>query len=268
MIISANTKIASILKQHPGALEAIISISPRFAKLRNPILRNLMAGRTTLAMAAKAGGCTVTNFYDQLKPLGFDIDLDTKPVEVKTKVVPDFMITLDKAEIVSLDVRPVISSGDDPLHLILENIKALKTGQVLKIINSFKPVPLIILLEKKGFTSYTDNVNDDVVETYFHKDSASLPIESVIHGNASEGWVELMHQFNGRIKTIDVRSLEMPLPMTTILDSLESLPAETALFVHHKRIPFFLLPELTERKFDYRVKEICDGEVDLLIFRN
>ncbi len=268
MIINANTKIAPILKQHPGALDAIISISPRFTKLRNPILRKLMAGRTTLAMAAKAGGCNVTDFYDQLKPLGFDIDLDTKPVEVEQKAVPGFISSLNKAEMISLDVRPVIASGEDPLHLILENIKALKTGQVLKIINSFEPLPLILLLQKKGFASYTDYINDDVVETWFHKEAASLPVEPVIAGNASDGWDELMHQFNNRIKTIDVRALEMPLPMTTILDSLENLPPETALFVHHKRIPVFLLPELAERKFDYRVKQICDGEVDLLIFKN
>jgi len=268
MIINANTKIAPILKQHPGALEAIVSISPRFSKLRNPILRKLMAGRTTLAMAAKAGGCKVTDFYDQLKPLGFDIGFDTEPVGVEQKPLPACITNLNEAEVISLDVRPVIASGEDPLQLILEKINVLKTGQVLKIINSFEPVPLIVLLEKKGFTSYTGYVNDDVVETYFHKEAASLPIEAVSACSASEGWDEVMDKYNNHIKTIDVRALEMPLPMTTILDSLESLPAETALFVHHKRIPVFLLPELTERKFDYRVKEIRDGEVDLLIFKN
>ena len=43
MIINANTKIAAILKQHPDALEAIISLNPKFEKLRNPLLRKLMA---------------------------------------------------------------------------------------------------------------------------------------------------------------------------------------------------------------------------------
>ena len=51
--INANTKIAAVIKQHPEAMEAIISISPRFEKLRNPLLRKLMAGRTSLAMASK-----------------------------------------------------------------------------------------------------------------------------------------------------------------------------------------------------------------------
>jgi uncharacterized protein (DUF2249 family) len=55
--------------------------------------------------------------------------------------------------------------------------------------------------------------------------------------------------------------------MLTILDALDKLPEEQALHVIHKRIPVFLLPELTDRKFDYRIKEVTDGEVYLLIFR-
>ena len=46
--INANTKIASLLKEHPDALETIISISPKFTKLRNPVLRKVIAGRTVL----------------------------------------------------------------------------------------------------------------------------------------------------------------------------------------------------------------------------
>jgi len=56
--------------------------------------------------------------------------------------------------------------------------------------------------------------------------------------------------------------------MLTILDALEKLPSESALFVYHKRIPVFLLPELKDRKFDYRIKEIRDNEVHLLIFKD
>jgi hypothetical protein len=56
--------------------------------------------------------------------------------------------------------------------------------------------------------------------------------------------------------------------MMTILEALDKLPADHALFVYHKRIPMFLLPELAERNFDYRIKEIGEGEVHLLIFKS
>ena len=61
MTINANTKIASLLKHNADALEAIVSISPKFTKLRNPILRKVIAARTSIAMASKLGGCSATD---------------------------------------------------------------------------------------------------------------------------------------------------------------------------------------------------------------
>jgi uncharacterized protein (DUF2249 family) len=86
--------------------------------------------------------------------------------------------------------------------------------------------------------------------------------------NNSEGWNELIKKFTDKMQTIDVRQLEMPQPMMTILEAIEKLPDDAALFVYHKRIPVFLLPELRERKFDYRIKEEAPNEVRLLIFRD
>ena len=83
MTINANTKISALLKQHPDALEAIVSISPKFIKLRNPFLRKLMAGRTTIAMASRLGGCSVNDFFSRLQPLGFEIDSETKEISTE-----------------------------------------------------------------------------------------------------------------------------------------------------------------------------------------
>ena len=72
--INANTLIAEIIKGNPNALEAIVSISPKFTKLRNPILRKVIAGRTSIAMASKLGGCKIDDFFRILQPLGFGVD--------------------------------------------------------------------------------------------------------------------------------------------------------------------------------------------------
>jgi uncharacterized protein (DUF2249 family) len=77
-----------------------------------------------------------------------------------------------------------------------------------------------------------------------------------------------LKSFGDHIQKVDVRHLEMPQPMHTILEALDHLSSGTALYVYHKRIPVFLLPELVQRGFDYRIKEIKDGEVHLLIFEN
>ncbi|MHB8260010.1 MAG: DUF2249 domain-containing protein [Bacteroidia bacterium] len=267
MIINANTKIAAVLKQHPDAIEAIISISPKFEKLRNPLLRKLMAGRTSISMASKISGCSINDFFTKLKPLGFEIDSNAQPLIDKKKKLPNFMTSIKKNQIIDLDVRPVLSSGTDPLNIILEKIKTIQTGQVLKIINTFEPVPLIKLLEKKGFVTYTNAIDANVVETYFYKQTEN-PIETTPTINASNGWDAILHRFKDKIQTIDVSALEMPQPMLEILDALDKLQPEIALLVYHKRIPVFLLPELAKRKFDYRIKEISESDVHLLIFKS
>lgn len=265
--INSNTKIAAIIKAHPGALDAIVSISPKFEKLRNPILRKLMAGRTSIAMASKLSGNNPNIFFEKLRPLGFKIDMSQKAVTAQEKAVPGFISSLKESQVVELDVRPIIASGKDPLTIISEKIKTIIPGQALKIINTFEPVPLMLLLKKQGFAVYADVINDNLVETYFYKQSVNGNHSSENTINATQGWEEIVRRFHDKLETIDVRNLEMPLPMMTILEALEHLPDGRALFVYHKRIPVYLLPELTERKFDYRINEAGDGQVNLLIFK-
>ncbi|MEO6684200.1 MAG: DUF1858 domain-containing protein, partial [Ginsengibacter sp.] len=104
MVINANTKIASILKHNMAALEAIISITPKFEKLRNPLLRKLIAGRTSIAMAARVSGCSVQDFFDKLSFLGFQIDGVSVPVDELKTHLPAFFISLKPEQISELDV--------------------------------------------------------------------------------------------------------------------------------------------------------------------
>lgn len=267
MTINANTKIAAILKQSPMALDAIISINPKFEKLRNPFLRKIMASRTSLATASKFGGCTVDDFFRTLEPLGFKIDREAKVKEESIQPVPAFITGLDPQNIVDLDVRPVLASGTDPLQLILGKVKSIQPGQALRIINTFEPTPLISMLGKKGFDTYVDRVGPEHIETYFYKTGPVNKEEENLQAPNTNDWNHNIKKFEGNLVEIDVRSLEMPKPMLNILEALDNLPEGKALFVYHKRIPVFLLPELDQKGFEYRVKEISDGEVHMLIFR-
>ena len=269
MTINANTKIASLLKHHPDALEAIVSISQTFAKLRNPVLRKVIAGRTSIAMASKLGGCNVEDFFNKLQPLGFDIDKSVEPnTNGEKKPVPEFLKNIRPGKMIELDVRPVIETGKDPLNIILQKVKTLEKGSVLKIINSFEPTPLINLLGKQGFQTYAEIIGDELVHTFFYKETEQSLVNEETGTNDSEGWVEILDRFRGKLETVDVRELVMPLPMHTIMEALEILPAGKALFVYHKRIPVFLLPELEEQKFSYRINEVNDSEVQLLIYKD
>lgn len=266
--INANTKIAHLLKAHPDAMETIISIDQKFDKLRNPLLRKLLAGRTSIAMASKMAGCQVEDFFSKLKPLGFEIDTETKAVVEEKKELPAFITTMTKNQIIDFDVREMLASGKDPLTLILDKMKSIQAGEALKVINTFEPVPLIKMLEKQGFVVYSDIISNELVDTYFYKKSDQTPVEVKPKEGAESGWDDVMQRFIDKLVTVDVRELEMPQPMLTILGELDKLPADVALYVYHKRIPVFLLPELSDRDFDYRIKEISEGQVRLLIFKN
>lgn len=269
MIINAETKISALLRENPDALEAIIEISSKFSKLRNPVLRKIMAARTTIDAASKIGACSVDDFFKKLRPLGFTIDNShiEKTVEEAPMSIPAFMKNRNST-VEELDVRPVIDSGNDPYAIIMKKVKQLPGGSILKLINGFEPLPLIKILSKKGFEYHVEHVNADVVNTYFCKTVNSALIEQTQAKTSPDvNWDAMLNRHEDRMITIDVRNLEMPLPMLTILEQLDKLPDGYALYVHHKQIPVFLLPELQEKGFEYRTKELSPGQVDLLIYR-
>ncbi|HQU56021.1 MAG TPA: DUF2249 domain-containing protein, partial [Chitinophagaceae bacterium] len=204
--INANTKIAKLIKLHPEALEAIIKISPKFTKLRNPLLRKVIAGRTSIAMASKIGSCTVNDFFHSLEPLGFVVDTTIPAAdEAKEKnPLPSFLKNLSPEKIVNLDVRPVIEGGEDPLNQIIQKVNGIKPGQVLKIINSFEPTPLIKLLEKKCFEAHTEKINEELFHTYFFKKNETACLEDKKDENAKD-WDEVLKRFDKKLITIDVR---------------------------------------------------------------
>lgn len=265
-VIDANSKISTILKAHPEALEVIVGISPKFNKLRNPLLRKLVASRATVAMACGLGGCTVEFFLKQLEPLGFKVNFTTEELSLERDIeLPDFMKQTSAENFIELDVRSEIESGNDPLKLILGKTKQLKLKQVMKLVNSFEPIPLIQLLSKQGYETYTEIINENLVNTYFYK-RADVDVQESAPLKKEVDWDEILDHYENKIKIIDVRELEMPLPMLTILESLDKLPKDYCLFVYHKRIPVFLLPELKTKKCDYRIREISENEVHILIF--
>lgn len=271
MLINEQTKIADILKHHPDALDAVVSLSDDFRKLRNPILRKLMAGRVSIAMASKIGGCKVQDFYRVLAPLGFEVDANvviTSADSSEQEPKPEYLIHLPADKLIEFDVREIIKTAKDPLKLIMQKVKELKSGEVLEIVNFIEPIPLMKVLAKKGFQFWVNKVSDELFETYFYKTSDTPTVLEEEKPKDSLDWEQMLQKFEGKLVDLDVRHLEMPMPMMTILESLDKLKDEQALYVHHKRIPVFLLTELKDRQFDYRIKQFSDNDVYLLIFKN
>ena len=172
-------------------------------------------------------------------------------------------------KIIELDVRDILSQGIDPFKDIMQAIKTLGQNEALRVINTFEPIPLIKILEEKGFNSQVTRKGQDVVETLFVKKNQrdlSPEKDHTVFENKEEFDLQLK-KIGDKIKLIDVRDLEMPLPMVTILEALETLPQGYALFVHHKRIPQFLLKELENRSYNLVSKTLDESNVDLIIYK-
>lgn len=272
MEINSNTKISELIKANKASIEAIASIAKPLERLKNPILRKVMASRVTIAEAAKMGGTTEEKIAEALENIGFVFEKSADNISAKNPK-PAWLLQAGSDDIIRFDVRPIIENGTDPLKEILHQFKETPDGKILCIINSFVPTPLIHLLEKeKAAGSYVETISNNEFHTYFlkkQKHAETQTADDDVMMDDAQSFEKVCSRFpREKIKEIDVRHLEMPLPMKTILGELEILPGGEALYVHHKRVPVYLLEELADKNFRIHVHNITEGNVKMLIFKN
>lgn len=265
MKIDNNTKISAIVKHNNASIEAIASVAKPLEKLKNPILRRIMASRVTLAEAAMMGGCNIDQLINALKPLGYEYN----PAGIHSiKTDQQEPAWINEYPHLNFDVRDLLSSGTDPLKQIMHRYSALGTGEILCIINTFAPTPLVELLKSKGADAFVRKINESEFHTFFLKrsqDKEARKEVNPLNHHTEQSFSALVEKFNGRYHAIDVRQLEMPLPMQTILKEIRQLPVDKALYVFHKKVPVYLLDELYSLNFITHINEIADGDVRLLI---
>ncbi|MCK5637483.1 MAG: DUF2249 domain-containing protein [Flavobacteriaceae bacterium] len=273
MEFNRNTRISSLINENEETIQTIASINKNFLKLKNPILRKVLAPRVTVSDAAKVGGVEINFLINKLEEIGFIFEskIKKKPNDIINKLNNKNMSAVKNIKnLVSLDVRPTLDSGEDPFNIIMKAVKVLKDEETLKIINSFEPIPLIKKLQSKGYESWTERPVEGEVHTFFKMNTSKWvddEIEKKVN-NAPKNFDEQLAFYGDNIKVIDVRQLEMPEPMVTILKEIETLKKGHALYVDHKKIPQFLLPELEVRNFEILYKEIDCNHTILLIYKN
>ncbi len=272
MKISSKTKISKLIEHNPKTIDVISEINKHFRKLKNPFLRKTLAPRVTIAEAARIGGVPVCVMIDKLRNIGFETsdNCGCEAVSPKEKYkLTDNKTEMKKEKIVELDVRPSLEKGIDPFNEIMKTLKQMNDGETLKIINTFEPIPLLNILKEKGYVYETERPEQGLVYTYLEKveDKEEKKEDNDKKEKPELVFEEVEKKLSGKLKEIDVRDLEMPLPMVTILEEVEKLPEGNGLYVHHKRLPQYLLPELEERGFKWVSKEIDNDNVKLIIFK-
>jgi uncharacterized protein (DUF2249 family) len=268
MIINRDTKISEILKENMDAVDAIATINKNFLKLKNPFLRKMLAPRVTVASAVQIGNSKVNVLLKSLEEIGFQVEYD-KEDNLEININEENSNNMSTEKIVDLDVRPVLDMGTDPFNVIMETLKTMNDDETLRIINTFEPIPLLNILKGKGYEYKSERPEEGIVHTFLWKSGEEkIEDEELVDVNAPDlSYQDLERKYDGRLMEIDVRDLEMPMPMVTILEAIETLEEGHALFVHHKRLPQYLLPELKQREFDYKAQEVDDDNMKLIIFR-
>ncbi|QZT36534.1 DUF1858 domain-containing protein [Halosquirtibacter xylanolyticus] len=143
LIITPKTKISDLLEAYPQLEEVLIGIAPAFKKLKNPILRKVVAKVTTLSQAAVIGDIKVEELVLLLRKEVGQEGVGMMEVEENRfqTTRPDWHDTSSIVE--TLDIREKLNEGEQPMHDILSSIKRLKSNEMLKVIAPFIPAPII-----------------------------------------------------------------------------------------------------------------------------
>lgn len=163
---------------------------------------------------------------------------------------------------VDVDVRPTLRAGGEPFGEIMEAVNALKPGEGLRLLATFKPVPLLHVLGSKGFEHKMRELGDGDWEVLFSPSASARTQPQADAPGVQDGgaWPE-------PLRDMDNRDLDPPEPMVTILAATEKMAPGEVLSALLCREPIFLLPELAKRGHAWRGGFEPDGTTYKILVR-
>jgi hypothetical protein len=165
--ISPETKIGAMLERYPQLEDILIDAVPPFAKLRNPILRKTVAKVTTLSQAATVSGVSLKELLSILREaVGERSPVDSESSGGRERSEPPEWFSPDKVA-QSLDARPMLDAGNQPMSDVMADLKNLQGGEVYELITPFVPEPLIEMAQSRGFSTWWSREEEELVRTYF-----------------------------------------------------------------------------------------------------
>ena len=165
--ITPQTMVGDMLENYPELEDKLIEISPIFKKLKNPILRKTVAKVATLKQAATIGNVQIGDLINQLRSAvgQNEIKLDAEKSVPKTK--PDWA----KKENVKIeyDAQIDLENGIHPAGKVTKEIHDITGDELYLLSTPFVPAPLIHMVEEKGYEVYTEDLGDQLFETYIKR---------------------------------------------------------------------------------------------------
>ncbi|MEW5909213.1 MAG: DUF1858 domain-containing protein [Thermodesulfobacteriota bacterium] len=167
LIITPKTKVLQLIEAYPQLEDVLIGYVPAFKKLKNPILRNTVAKIATLQQAASVGNVKIEDLINRLrKEVGQDLISGTEDILYVT-VKPDWF---SESKISSeLDVREILSRGEQPVSQVIADLDKLARGSIYKVIAPFLTAPLIDKATSLGLSHWVKKEGEEIFVIFFYK---------------------------------------------------------------------------------------------------
>jgi hypothetical protein len=152
--ITPETKVAELLAAYPELEPVLIAAAPAFSKLSNPVLRRTIARVTSLKRAAEVASLPVRELVVRLRAAA---GLPDGELEAERAVEPGAAADgpaewVDAARVRwTIDADRMLESGQEPMSEVLRRCAELGADGLGLIRSSFRPAPLIELVEGRGF---------------------------------------------------------------------------------------------------------------------
>lgn len=167
-LITPQTRIGEFLDNYPEHEELLISLSPAFQKLRNPVLRRTIGRVATFQQVAVVGNIPLETIINSLRiAAGQNQTTEIMSTHNNLEETPSWYTATAVSE--TLDARQMLQAGQHPLADVLARTAELQTGQIFELITPFTPMPLIEKVMDKGCNAFVQTVSDSEVHTYFCK---------------------------------------------------------------------------------------------------
>ncbi|HLN55854.1 MAG TPA: DUF1858 domain-containing protein [Bacteroidales bacterium] len=163
LIISPKTKIGELLQAYPELEPVLISISPMFEKLRNPVLRRTVARVATIQQVSVVGGIPVEQIINRLRQEVGQTEESDQQDSTESFSPSEPPEWFDEKKItLRYDASPVINTGDSPMSNVLQKSSSLKPGEIMELKTPFVPAPILDMLKGKKFQVWTTRKQESV----------------------------------------------------------------------------------------------------------
>ena len=187
MIVTEDMKVRDALKINEHMLDAFVWLGPEFERLRKPALRKLMAGRVSVAQAARIAGLPLA---EALYVLNLAAGEEEQTLSAELHLLPHDafechaenpprkpreLVRLADADarVVFVDVTPQAEHDEDPRPAVMRGLMRLdEQHDVLLVHHRYDPIPLRDLFAARGFASWAEERAPHDWYVYFYRPSA------------------------------------------------------------------------------------------------